>query len=332
MEHDIRSRYDDAILQDAMSRYGIAPDQITLLDGFESFIYEFRRDDGEYILRIGHSIRRTPDLIRGEVDWINYLAAGGARVAKAILSQNRELVERIADRHGGEFLATAFIKAPGGSVWDHGGWTEERYEIYGALLGRIHALSQKYTVSNPAWKRPEWNDECNLFIGWLPDSEALAVDKFHQTLAHLLTLPCGPDSYGMIHQDAHGGNFFVDDNNCFMLFDFDDCVYGHFVYDIAMVVFYIVQMHPDPVGLMREFMPAFWRGYRRENPSFDPVWLTEVPPFLKLREIDLYAVIHRSYEDVTNIPHAWSREYMKGRKARIEHDVPVVEFDFAAFR
>jgi Ser/Thr protein kinase RdoA (MazF antagonist) len=331
MEHAIRSRYNDAILHEAMSRYGIAPDQITLLDGFESFIYEFRRDDGEYILRIGHSLRRTPDLIQGEVDWINYLAAGSAGVAKAILSQSGDLVERIADGNGGEFLATAFIKAPGRTLHGATDWTEERYEIYGTLLGRIHALSQKYTVPNPAWKRPEWDDESNMFIGWLPDSEAIAAEKFRQTLAYLLTLPCTPETYGMIHQDAHSGNFFVDDQNHFTLFDFDDCCYGHYVYDIAMVVFYMVTLHPDPVGLMRDFMPAFWRGYHRENPSFDAALLAEVPPFLKLREIDLYGVLHRSYDDVNNIPHTWPREYMKGRKQRIETDIPVVEFDFAAF-
>ena len=42
----------------------------------------------------------------------------------------------------------------------------------------------------------------------------------------------------MIHQDAHLGNLFVDDNYTLTLFDFDDCVYGHFIYDIAMVLFY----------------------------------------------------------------------------------------------
>jgi amicoumacin kinase len=73
-----------------MLRYNIPSDKIELLDGFESFIYRFQRPDGQFILRIGHSSRRSPDLIRGEVDWINYLAAGGALVARAILSEVRQ--------------------------------------------------------------------------------------------------------------------------------------------------------------------------------------------------------------------------------------------------
>ena len=84
------SRFNDNILHAAMQRYDIAADQIHLLDGFESFIYEFNRPDGDFILRIGHSLRRTPDLIRGEVDWINYLSDGGSDRCPGDPSADRE--------------------------------------------------------------------------------------------------------------------------------------------------------------------------------------------------------------------------------------------------
>jgi hypothetical protein len=88
LEKEIRDRFGEQILQEAQGRYGLAPGETRLLDGFESFIYEFERDGRAYILRLGHSRRRTPDLIRGEVDWINFLAAGGAGVAAAVDSAN----------------------------------------------------------------------------------------------------------------------------------------------------------------------------------------------------------------------------------------------------
>lgn len=116
MENEIRDRFNEEILAQARQRYGIAADQITLLDGFESFMYEYAQDGGAFILRLGHSRRRSPEMIRGEVDWINYLAAGGAGVARAVLSANGKLVEEISDGHGGAFLATAFEKAAGGPV------------------------------------------------------------------------------------------------------------------------------------------------------------------------------------------------------------------------
>ena len=59
MDPQIAARFNDDILQAALQRYAIAPDQVQLLDGFESFIYEFHRSDGDFILRIGHSACRT---------------------------------------------------------------------------------------------------------------------------------------------------------------------------------------------------------------------------------------------------------------------------------
>jgi len=328
MEFEIKSRYSDGILHDAMCRYDIAPDQITLLDGFESYIYEFTRDRGDYILRIGHSRRRTPELIQGEVEWINHLADGGAGVARAIHSKADRLVEAIGDGHDGQFLATAFVKALGRPVWEVG-WTPVLYQTYGQLLGRIHALSKAYMPSDLAIRRYAWNHPQNMdVLDWLPADEPVPIEKFQYIIKHLETLPHDTDGYGLIHQDAHSGNFFVDDDGRITLFDFDDCVYGWYVYDIAMVVFYMVVNHPDPDGLMQAFWPRFWAGYCAEN-TLDPAWLAEIPWFLKLREVDLYALHFRSFEDVNNLDNPWSRQYMDGRRERIEDDVPLVVFDFA---
>lgn len=329
MDPEIKARCNETILQDAMRRFGIAPNnQIRLLDGFESFIYAYTRNDHDFILRIGHSSRRSPQLIAGEVEWINHLADGGAGVARAILSEAGNLVEAIDDSHGDQFLATAFVKAAGRSPRQDD-WTPALYEAYGRLLGRIHALSKQYTPSDPAIRRPDWDDPQNLgTLTWLPQDEPVLIEKAQQVLTHLNTLSRDADSYGLIHQDAHPGNFFVAEGNRITLFDFDDCVYGWFVYDIAMVVFYMVANYHDPSGLMRSFWPRFWNGYRAEN-SLDTTWLSEIPWFLKLREIDLYAVILHSFEDIEHIEDPWAARYIVGRKSRIEADIPVVEFTFS---
>ena len=95
MEQRIKDRYSNLILQEAMWRHRIARDQFQSLDAVENFVYEFERGDHSYILRIGHSLRRSEAMIQGEVDWINYLAAGGVSVAQAIRSKTGNLVEVI---------------------------------------------------------------------------------------------------------------------------------------------------------------------------------------------------------------------------------------------
>ncbi len=327
MEERIKERFNPAILEEALRRYGVTPDRARLLDGFESFMYEMDRAGETYILRIGHSLHRDAPLIQAEVDWINYLAAGGASVARAIFSAQNRLVEAIDDGHGGEFLATAFVKARGQSPWKIG-WSPALYETYGQLVGRLHALSQHYQPTHLARLRPQWDDAELLDVErFLPADQPIVLQKYRNVLASLRGLPQTIASYGLIHGDAHGSNFFVDEAGHITLFDFDDCAYSWYANDIAIVLFYMITNAPEAAEITREFMPHFLRGYRREN-RLDPIWLKEMPPFLKLREIELYSVIYRSF-DVDQIDNAWCAAFMQGRQARIEHDVPYVEFDFA---
>lgn len=316
MEKEIRDRYNEDILQEAMRRFGIARGNIRLLDGFESFIYEYVRGGSDFILRVGHSRRRTPDLIRGEVDWINYLAAGGAGVAEAIASQNGVLVEEIPDTRGSRFLATSFVKARGAPLWQMGGWTDDLIERYGRLLGRIHALSKAYVVADPAWRRPSWNKDQDIIT---PLLELDIAQKHRQLMDHLLALPQDREGYGMIHQDAHAGNFFVDDDGGITLFDFDDCVYGHFAYDLAMVLFYAITNRADAAAFAADFWPKLMRGYDAEN-DLDPAWQQEIPHFMKLREIDLYAIILRDYDSLAG--DKWVETFLDGRRERILNDLP----------
>jgi len=330
MEPVIRERFNDEILAAARQRYGIAADQIHLLDGFESFMFEYEQDGASYILRLGHSRRRTPELVHGEVDWINYLAAGGAGVARAVLSPSGELVELIADGQGDYFLATAFVKAPGRSVWQTEQWGEAFFGSYGRLLGRIHHLSQSYQPANRAWQRPQWDDPANLIVhDTLLQADTLVSRHYQDVLAYLRALPCPPDAYALIHQDAHTGNLFVAEDGRITLFDFDDCVYGHFAYDLAMVLFYALTNNADAEAFAPVFWQPFWQGYQMEN-QLDPVWLQEIPYFMKLREIELYTLLMRDYGPDALAHDSWASRYLHGRLQRIEQNQPVVTFSFTA--
>ena len=328
MEKHIKERFNDAILRETMRRYGIAEGDIQLLDGFESFIYSFQRGGDEFILRIGHSLRRTEGLIEGEVDWINYLARGGAGVAAAVLSGGGKLVESIPDGQGEAFLATAFNKASGHAPHAED-WNPVFYEHYGRLIGRMNALAHSYHPSHAGCVRPLWDDPMNMYADrMLPPSETHALEQYQALITHLRALPKDESSYGLIHQDAHTGNLFVDDDLHITLFDFDDCCYGHFIYDIAMVLFYAALFRPDPEVFTHEFMTHFLAGYRQEN-ELDPEWLKEIPHYMKLREIDLYAVILDIF-DIDHVDDPWAARFMQGRKERIDADVPVLDFDFVS--
>lgn len=325
MEQNIRDRFSANILNQAREAYGIEPNNLEELDGFESYIYRFNRGDETGILRITHSIRRTPGQIRGELDFINYLKAGNAGVACALISQKGNWMEEIDDGSGGVFLANAFEKAEGQP--HRGEWSEKFLYEYGRQIGLMHKLSTMYQPANPAWKRPEWDDPTHLDVEqYIPREDQRIKEIYREVVRQTQALPADRSSYGLIHQDAHRGNLFVDDQGRITFFDFDDSSYSWFVEDIAMVLFYAVMWQEDPKGFAEDFLSGFMPGYFSEY-DLDPVWFREIPIFMKRRELDLYAVIHRSF-DVENLDDPWCIGYLDGRKERLEKEIPYLDFDF----
>lgn len=329
MESRIKDRFSKNILNEAVRRYAVPAGKIKELGGFESFIYSFERGKDQYILRLSHSLRRSQEMIRGEADWINYLAEGGVPVAGAVMSENGKLVEPIDDGQGGHFLATAFNKIDGRPVQE-AGWSPELYRTYGKLLGRMHSLTKDYQPKDPTAIRPQWEDSANTeCVKHLPGSESLVRERYWAVMEQVAALPRDRDSFGLIHYDAHSSNLLVDRDGRLCLFDFDDSLHSWFICDIAIVLFYMTAGKEPDIGSVEEFLNHFLAGYAQEN-QLDPKWLKEIPKFLKIREIDLYAVIHRSF-DVSNITNPWVAGFMQGRRERIERDVPFLDFDFSAW-
>jgi Ser/Thr protein kinase RdoA (MazF antagonist) len=326
MEKRITERYSESILKEALERYSIPPENVSPLGGFESYIYAFSRDDEESILRISHSLRRKADLIRGELDWVNSLYNDGVGVSRPIKSDLGDWVETIDDSAGGYFVASVFEKALG-EPFRGPDWPEELLWEYGNQIGKMHRNSTTYSPPELAWKRPEWDDPVNIEVDqFIPAKDQKIKDIYQQIVEVTRNLPKDESAYGLIHQDAHRGNFFVNEDGKITIFDFDDSSYSWFVEDIALVLFYAVMRQEDPQQFTENFLNGFLPGYFAAYP-LDIKWLEYIPLFMKRRELDLYAVIHRSF-DVENIENAWVAYYMRGRKQRIEEGIPFIDFSF----
>lgn len=329
MEDQIKERYSETILDQALAAYGIDQDGVMALDGFESYIYEFQGLEGPGILRISHSIRRTSEMIQAELDWIDYLYQHGVGVSRPLRSLQGTWVESLADGEGGLFLTAAFEKARGkphrGTEWPNGLLWE-----YGNQIGRMHQLATHYQPSNQAWKRPNWNDPIHHEVeSFIPEDQAQIHQLYWETVQRINRLPIEKNAYGLIHQDPHRGNFFVDSDGKITFFDFDDSSYSWFVEDIALVLFYAVMGQEDPAQFTESFLRGFLPGYFAVYP-LDLKWFQEIPAFMKMRELDLYAVIHRSF-DVENLEDPWCIWYLDGRAEKLLEGRPYLEFDFEGF-
>ncbi len=329
MEQAIRDQYNEKVFHELIGKYKIDPSRIRPLGGFESFVYEFDRGERQYVLRISHTgLRRKKEQVYAEADFINYLAAHGVPVARVVPSPEGNLLEA-AENENPLFVAVSFEKAKGAPPKKHH-WIPPFFEDYGEIMGRIHRVTKEYQPTNPLYKRPEGQEDLIGFAErFLPSSEAEIIEKWNRSVAYLATLPKGKDEYGLIHQDMHGGNFFVDDRGELTFFDFDDSQYFWFAHDIAMALFYVVPHHctaKEDVEKAREFLKHFMLGYRKEN-HLQEHWIKEIPTFLKLREMDLYIAIHRS-RDLNNLD-PWCASFMHQRREKILKDIPYIDMDFS---
>jgi len=331
MEPFIRNLFTDDMLKAALGKYAIHPQDAVILDGFESFIYQVRRTDTEFILRIGHDSRRTANLVQGESEFLNHLAEGGLSVPQVLPSSNQNLVEVIPSRDGSNFLTTLFEKAPGKPPRKEQ-WNSSLHIAMGVFMGKLHHLSKAFKPSQPKFSRYNLEyDSQQMAVQskkYLPKTDSSVLSAYLTTFNGIQQLPKDSSAYGLCHTDFHRGNFFVTDAGRITLFDFDDCHYAWFIYDVAMALFYAISHDcttPDKLAEAKAFLTNFWQGYQREH-SLDPTWLEQIPLFLRLREIDLYTLIHRSM-DLSNLD-PWCASFMDRRRGKILNNVPFCDIDY----
>ncbi len=164
---------------------------------------------------------------------------------------------------------------------------QEYFQNWGQVLGQMHRLTKTYKPLSESIRRPEWHTW--EYYNGFPYAERLPViqKKYDQLIAELHALPKDTDSYGLIHNDFNDGNFTVDyDNGDITVFDFDDCCYFWFMYDIACaweggigrIMFRPLAERQD---FMDRYMEQVMEGYNRENTLSDD-WLARLPLFLRL--------------------------------------------------
>lgn len=324
MLREVEAAYNDQVLARAVERYGLTPDHLVPIDSNTDVVHEVERDDQPYILKLIHSSQASQDMICGEVDWADYLARNGTPTSRPLRSRRGNLVETI-EVEDSFFTAVAYEKAPGVHVgYEENVHNADLFATCGRVVGQIHRLSKDYVPSDPAWQRPDWREIARRER--YPPELAPLWDKRQHIVAHLETLPQGRDDYGLIHGDFHAYNFVVHDGRI-TVFDFGECNYAWFAYEIAITLYHVLDLPylgDDYDGFGRFFMAHFMPAYLQEN-WLHPRWEAEMPALLRLREIHIYSYIYNNWDYWTDpVADRW----MAACRQRIENDVPIADIEY----
>jgi Ser/Thr protein kinase RdoA (MazF antagonist) len=328
MEKSVSSLWITQLVRDAMGFFGATSTTYRLISDLENFVYECRRGDEPFILRVTHSSHRNFGEIIAELDWMAYLADHDVAVPKPIQSLKGNLVEAIKLENS-SFFITAFHRIDGATILDAQACTPAVYREWGRIMGKMHHLAKNYVPREPSCHRSAWfeNDILVNLTSYLAEQPKI-LEKIQKLLDQLTQFPQDQDSYGLIHTDFTDVNFFVNDGQI-TVFDFDDSEYHWFAYDIAVVLFDTLPWLPQ-LGMGKDdfgafFWKHFYSGYLSEN-KLDEYWLNQLPTFMKLREMFLYGTFHKKW-DLDNLSEE-RKKMMDEYRYNIENDIRSLNISF----
>lgn len=322
----------------ACSLYNTSPDLLTPLSGgYTNAVYSFPFQQASYknkfaVLRL--SVEDCPPAqTLGMLEWVLFLNDEGAPVTEPLTSTLGNLLERL-EHDGKAYTITAFEKAEGTLAENvpPAEWTDELFRSIGRAAGKLHTASKRYQPSRPDITRPQWFDsyEIHEATDLLTTSPDPAREKLAMLIHSLKQLPIEPTNFGLIHDDLHFANFLIKPDGHISIIDFDDCVYGWFAMDIAMALFDVLVLYNAPTVeesqyFARRFIQNYLVGYRQEM-DLPPFWQSQIPRFLKLKELCIYASL-TGHADVDQ-PDSWVGRFMRGRAERVANDIPYVDINF----
>ncbi len=316
---EIEKQFNPEILTRALRSFGFKQEQVVKdLDGFESHVFELEQAGQGLILKIVHSLHRSPEQINGEAHFCDYLASHGLAVAQALRSPQGNWVEKLPLDNGQSFNAFICPKLPGRKI-EKADIAPPFFADLGRITGQMHALSKDYQPE-PAWPRPDWTENSLFdFRAWIPAVEPEVIQTLTAVQERLLRRPRSQANFGLIHSDLHAGNFLIHHSAStsvpqIQVFDFDDSEYHWFANDIAMPIYYLSHRYSkDWHAFCAEFMPVFWQAYQQEH-DLPLQELEAIHDLLLWRDGILYSLNHQIYSQLD----AEDLEIMQERRQRLE--------------
>ncbi len=323
-------------LKESSIHYGFQMDGLLKLGGgFENRTFGFDSPQNRMIVRVTPPGHKTIDEVKAEIDWLSYLIKNDAPVVCVRPSQNDNLME-IVETDAGPVIVVCFEWAQGQIVTKED-FSADLFQTWGQTIGIMHRLTKDYNPSLETIGRIQWHEDEYLDRSLIPSEQTKVFERFDALIRYFKKKPKSRDSFGLIHQDIHKDNLFLNDRHLTVL-DFDDCAYGFFIFDIANALGFSIWERPDTMT-NREFaefyLKHFMSGYEREN-QLGETWVEDLEKALKLFEFIHYNAFCMDYDlarkgtfDTLN---ERSKRILKKMRKNIEENLPFIENTFNPYK
>jgi len=247
LSHDRRLAVDPAqegdLVAQALAQYGYPDARATRLRAGDNTVYRVETASGETLaLRLHTAARHTAQALRSELTWLDHLSGrAGLPVPPPRRSSAGTWVVILETGQAGPLLCTLLGWMEGESLPEGRGFDLGEARQAGELVAQLH-LQAEFFVAPADFERPRydgpyflicWRDLEKLVSPHVPADRLAELGSALKQLTHSLgplEHVCG--GFGLIHADAHPGNFLQRGAELGLL-DFDRCGWGPFLLDVA---------------------------------------------------------------------------------------------------
>lgn len=284
----------------ALREYAVEPKRITLLHHWTNTVFRVDTDKGRYALRICQPLGANgAKLVRSELQWLVALKNDtDLEVPEPVRTRGNDLLTVVQDE-----------RVPGARCCVLFSWVEGRFkrpnklnqmsfDQVGGLMAKLHQHAETSSppkdFARPVVRYADPNNKAMLKslemsgqFGSKKDAEFLR-DAYERMLSEATEIGRVPSNFNLIHADLHQENYLFHKGDVRAI-DFDDCGWGHFMYDIAVSLLEVE--HRDN---FESLCKAFFAGYRRIRPLATGAE-SQLPTFFVARRLLLNAwVLGRS--------------------------------------
>lgn len=236
----------------AIAQYPVRVDQLKLYAFDFNATYRVNGPDGTFALRLNINSNSSESEVEAETEWVRHIhLETPVLVPQPVQSfSGRYCVPLNSPFMDQNIPCVLYEWLPGRSYEDLAPKTLRKL---GASVRLLHDHGKSFTLSEGN-TRQEYSGALLGKPNRLPRNHVFMEVERRLDLV-LKKLSRQPKQ--LIHFDLHGGNFKVDRGRI-LIFDFDDCLFGWPILDLAQAVFYM-RGRPDQI----EAESAFWTGLGR---------------------------------------------------------------------